>query len=284
MIGWLRSLLQRPKPFQPLIPKPVLASARIVLFCSYSTLPWIPAYVRYSLERLAKTGMQVFLLTNERSFAPADAEWLEQQGITLCMLRNDGFDFGMWGRFLRSVDYQGLERLWLINDSVVFFRDVFSAFLQQAEASDADAFGMTENLEYAAHLQSWCLYLKAPAIAPACEHVFAGGIINHYPRLVRTHEIGLSTHLRKLGFRLQARYREQDFPRPILYMYPELISAGCGFVKRKMLEKSFADYHEAHIRKIGLGAYLDFDYRAHIVEHGQMDQAFKPEQLQTFKA
>ena len=163
------------------------ASNKVALYASYQTGEDLPGYVRFALKHLAETDFKVVLLTNRRTLSNDTYDFLKENHIELFLTENRGFDFGMWRRYLQMqanrTDSAGnyvpglitrdIERLLLINDSIVYYKDKFKAFFERAEKSNADVVSLTSNDEFAPHLQSFFLYMKPAALGVFFLHIFA---------------------------------------------------------------------------------------------------------------
>lgn len=248
-----------------------------ILYASFQLGSVLPGYVRYALSKLAKCG-SVTLITNRRELAPQELAFLEAAGIGLFMTENRGFDFGMWRRYLASVEWNLGEdfRLVLVNDSMVYYRDRFGEFFERAEALGASAVSLTENFEVAHHLQSFFLYLRPEAVGALKRHFAATPEQEDFRGAVRNHEIAFSAQLLAEGLKIEALFKTR---KPILFSYVELIASGAGFVKRKLLQRRFPIADVCHFWiNLEPGA-LYADYAKIIAEKGSLDPDFKLEWL-----
>ena len=253
---------------------------RLALYSSFQQGRVLPGYVRYALDGLARTGFPVVLITNQDDLDHDSRSFLAARGITLFATENRGFDFGMWRRYLATLpepDRGALERLVLVNDSVVYFRDVFPAFFERAEGKDADMVSLSSNADFGFHLQSFFLYMKPRAIAAFLEHIFSTDDQGVYWDAVMNMEVGLSREMLRKHLVLEPLFR---FDTPFDFSYEKLILMQAGFVKRKLLEKRYTFGQTLYFLRNNRRA-LDLDYRALILGHGGMDVNFRPEWLVT---
>ena len=218
---------------------------KIALYASYQTGEEIPGYVRYALAHLAKTDFKVVLLTNERTLSQASYEFLADNNIELFLTQNHGFDFGMWKRYLHmqaisNSENENIERLLLINDSVVYYQDKFEEYFEQAEKSHADVVSLTSNDEFAPHLQSFFLYMKPAALGVFFMHLFETPEQENFYDVTRRLEVALSEKFGEADVKMESLYHTE---RPVFFAYKELIEQGAGFIKRKLLQRRF-DYEE----------------------------------------
>lgn len=243
---------------------------KIALYASYQTGEEIPGYVRYALAHLAKTDFKVVLLTNERSLSQASYEFLADNGIELFLTQNHGFDFGMWKRYLHmqaisNSENENIERLLLINDSVVYYQDKFEEYFEQAEKSHADVVSLTSNDEFAPHLQSFFLYMKPAALGVFFMHLFETPEQENFYDVTRRLEVALSEKFGEADVKMESLYHTE---RPVFFAYKELIEQGAGFVKRKLLQRRFSYEEKKHFVRYHAYDALNENYLALIKKAG----------------
>lgn len=256
---------------------------RKILYASYQTGESLPGYVKYALESLCSTGYSVAYLTNERDLDPASHAFLDSHRIELFFTENRGYDFGMWKRYIQytaKFRREEWERLVLVNDSVVYFQNRFLAFFNMAEESPADVVSLTENDEFAPHLQSFFLYFKAQAISPFCQRLLDEPEGENFYDTVKRLEVGTSVFLREKGLSLAALFHTQ---RPVLFSYAELIERKCGFVKRKLLEGRWTRPEVFFFFDGNAREALQANYIECIQKFGSPDSDFDPKWLPGFK-
>ena len=269
-----------PPPVQPVEPSSPPPAGR-VLYASFQTGPALPGFIRYALASLARTGWPVVLLTNRRELDGDSLNFLARNRIDLFLTENRGFDFGMWRRYLDSIPEtvrQTWSRLLLINDSVVYFRDVLPGFLAQAEAVAADLVSLTANPDYGFHLQSFFLYFKPRALTQLFLHLAETPDSATYDEAVKNMEIGLSRRMLQAGLTLAPLFQP---PQHIHFSYETLIRTSAGFVKRRFMEKRLGIPEMLYFWKNGAGRVLDTDFARLIREAGNPDPAFRAEWLRT---
>ena len=235
---------------------------KVILYASYQTGPELPGYVRFALQHLSKTPFRVVLLTNKRELSPDTLSFLEDHNIFLYLTENHGFDFGMWRRFLKDLangkssfnTLSGISRLVLMNDSIVYYQNRFQEFLDRAEASDADAIGLTQSEEYRQHLQSFFLYLKTEALGAFYMHLLETPEQENYYDVVHRLEIGMAN------------------------AFEDLIPQGAGFVKRKLLQHRFNLKEKLSFVRHEAIDILNANYHEMIMKAG-IDKDFKEEWL-----
>jgi hypothetical protein len=254
-------------------------SLNIALYASYQTGEEIPGYVRYALEHLSKTDFKVVLLTNERTLSQASYEFLADNNIELFLTQNHGFDFGMWRRYLHmqaisnsvngSVNEPNtagnIERLLLLNDSVVYYQDKFQEYFDRAEKSHADVVSLTSNDEFAPHLQSFFLYMKPAALGVFLMHLFETPEQENFYDVTRRLEVALSEKFAEAEVKMESLYHTE---RPVFFAYKELIEQGAGFVKRKLLQRRFSYEEKKHFVRYHAYDALNENYLALIKKVG----------------
>ena len=262
---------------------------KIALYASYQEGENLPGYVRYALGRLAKTDFKVVLLTNERPLSQETYEFLADNDIELFLTQNHGFDFGMWRRYLHmqaisnSVNGSSdepntagnIERLLLINDSVVYYQDKFEEYFRRAEESSADVVSLTSNDEFAPHLQSFLLYMKPAALGVFFMHIFETPEQTEFYDVTRRLEVGLSEKFAEAEVKMEALYHTE---RPVFFAYKELIEQGAGFIKRKLLQRRFSYEEKKHFVRYHAYDALNENYHA-LVEKSGLAPDFKKEWL-----
>lgn len=258
-------------------------SSKIILYASYQTGDTLPGYVQFALRHLAETDFRVVLLTNKRPLSAETMKFLEENEIHLYLTENHGFDFGMWRRFLKDlangrgdfVTLDGISRLLLVNDSIVYFQNNFAEFIRRAEASTADVVSLTQNDEVRPHLQSFFLYIKQEALGAFYLHLLETPEQETFYDVVHRLEIGMANVFEEAEVQTAALYRTH---LPILFAYPELIAQGCGFVKRKLLQRRFDIKEKIHFIRHKAYHSLNADYRALAIDAG-LAPDFKEEWL-----
>ncbi len=245
-----------------------------ILYSSFQTGPALPGYIRYALTSFARSGMPVVLLTNRRELDEESKQFLAANGIELFLTENDGFDFGMWRRFINATP-EGVRNAWsrilLANDSVVYFRDTIPDFIAQAEMNDADMVSLTANPNLGFHLQSFFLYLKPRAIHELFRHLSTGASSTGYWDTIKSMEVGLSRRMVESGLKIAPLFRTS---KHIDFSYEELIRQGAGFVKRRFVDGRYKHSSPTYFWKNGEARAIELDYVRLIREAGNLDPAF----------
>ncbi|MBR4348452.1 MAG: hypothetical protein IKP90_05870 [Fibrobacter sp.] len=261
---------------------------KIALYASYQTGKDLPGYVRFALRHLAATDFHVVLLTNDRELSEETYKFIADNDIELFLTQNHGFDFGMWHRYLKlkvnnptagvaQESMGNLDRLLVLNDSIVYFQNNFEKFFAEAEKSTADVVSLTSSNEIYPHLQSFFLYMKQPALGAFFMHLFETPEQEDFLSTVRHMEIGLSEKFVEAEVRMEALYPTEG---KALFSARELIEQGAGFIKRKLLQRRFNFDEKVYFIRMGAKDVLNTDYAA-IVKQAGLAHDFKEEWLPT---
>ena len=259
---------------------------KVALYASYQTGKDLPGYVRFALRHLAATDFHVVLLTNDRELSEDTYKFIADNDIELFLTRNHGFDFGMWHRYLKlkvnnpaaegAQEAMGnLDRLLVLNDSIVYFQNNFEKFFAEAEKSNADVISLTSSNEIYPHLQSFFLYMKQPALGVFFMHLFETPEQDDFMSTVRNMEIGLSEKFVEAEVRMEALYPTEGTAR---FSAKELIEQGTGCIKRKLLQRRFNFDEKVYFIRMGAKDALNTDYAA-IVKQAGLAHDFKEEWL-----
>ncbi|WP_144063689.1 hypothetical protein [Fibrobacter sp. UWR2] len=261
---------------------------KIALYASYQTGKDLPGYVRFALRHLAATDFHVVLLTNDRELSEETYKFIADNDIELFLTQNHGFDFGMWHRYLKlkvnnptagvaQESMGNLDRLLVLNDSIVYFQNNFEKFFAEAEKSTADVVSLTSSNEIYPHLQSFFLYMKQPALGAFFMHLFETPEQEDFLSTVRHMEVGLSEKFVEAEVRMEALYPTDG---KALFSARELIEQGAGFIKRKLLQRRFNFDEKVYFIRMGAKDALNTDYAA-IVKQAGLAHDFKEEWLPT---
>lgn len=257
---------------------PELINTTRILYASHQIGTELPGYIQFTLERLVKAGFKTTLITTQSRLNKESQTYLSSIGVDTWITENSGFDFGMWRRYWLSmppVERHRWERLLLINDSVIYFRDRFAEFIQRAEALPADMVSLSGNPDYGFHLQSYFIYLKSTAIPIFERHIQKQQDASDYWSAVTKMEIGLSSSVIEANLLIAPVFHTNC---PFDFCYEHFIRQGGGFIKRKLLQKRYtlgqALYFFLHSRKT-----LTIDYNLLIRTQGQMHPEFNDEWL-----
>jgi lipopolysaccharide biosynthesis protein len=213
----------------------------ICFFSSYSTQEAITYYIKFYLEELLNHFSEVVFITNERPIDESDINYLQSKKIPLMLVKNEGYDFGMWFKGFMAYPMEAYDRVGLVNDSAILFKPLDATF-EWVNKNDLDFCGLIDSLDIQYHLQSYFLIINKKAIIPTFNYFKRTGLVNGYNEVIKAYEIGLSAHLISEGFKIGAMYnRRHSFPsaNPSFFMLTELINDGIPLIKKKILFNTY---------------------------------------------
>jgi lipopolysaccharide biosynthesis protein len=234
----------------------------ICLFSSYFTTAHVPYYVQYYVLQLRKHFDKFVFITNEKELNNRSVDFFRENQIELDLVKNEGFDFGMWGKAMEKYPVLQFDYVALINDSCILFRPLDSDF-DRIQNSTAQVHGMILSDRYATHLQSFFLVLHGPAIALAKSYFQTTGLVAEYREVIQKYEIGLSQHFIQQGFELESLYNKgfSSFPKnPSFARVRELIEEGMPMIKKKIVYRNFRGLEYYWVVRMG----FDTDYRKYV--------------------
>lgn len=220
----------------------------LCLFVTYAPVPRLKRHVVRHVEALLEAGVKVVLVAN----TPLPPDRLEVDPPLLDRLTglyvraNEGFDFAAWAHALRLLEDRlgGCERIVLTNDSIVgpLRPGQLVELFARIRASTADVLGLTENSEPRPHLQSFFLVFQRRALS-APHFVPFWRSVRSLPRkelVIDFYETWLTEQLSSGGLRCEPLFQLSGRGEPgandVYYRWPQLIEAGCPFVKTSVLE------------------------------------------------
>lgn len=213
----------------------------ICLYSSYFEGPEIPYYVRYYLEQLRPYFTEMVFVTNRKELSAESNKFLVYHEIELMEVKNEGFDFGMWSKALEQKNVKDFDRLAFINDSCILYKDP-KEFFSWLEKTDADYCGMVDSNAISYHLQSYFVVAKKNAIPEVLNYFKQHGIKKDVHEVIRDYEVGLSSHLIKTGYKLDACYSTKEYKgeySPTYFWAMEMIERGMPLIKKKIIYSSF---------------------------------------------
>lgn len=213
----------------------------LCLYSSYFSGSEIPYYVRYYLEQLVPHFSKIIFINNRKELAANSLSFLKQHGIEVMMVANEGYDFGMWGKAIASKNIVDYDRVALINDSCILFKNLHQDFKRINESS-ADYIGMIISDRYATHLQSFFLIVGKRALPVLKAHFEEHGMITNYRNLIQVYEIGLAQRMLKAHMIVEALYNNEHrdcAKNPSFALAHELIEEGMPMIKKKIVFRNF---------------------------------------------
>lgn len=231
----------------------------LCLFSSYFNAPDVPYYVEYYLLQLRKHFTRVVFLTNEKSM---NMTFFEQHGIECMIVKNEGYDFGMWGKAMQALPVSNYDYLALINDSCILFKPLDDDMQRMAQGT-ADVYGMVLSDRFATHLQSYFLVMNKKALMLAKTYFDHTGLITEYREVIQRYEIGLSQHFLQSGLKLEGLYNKgfSAFPKnPSFARIEALIDEGMPMIKKKIVFRNYRGLEYYWVVRMDFNA----DYRSYV--------------------
>lgn len=252
---------------------------RLVVFAHYDAQGEVKRYVQHNLRALrAECARLVFVST--AALQPTDLARIGGLCDEIVLRDNVGFDFTMWRQVLDRTDLAAWDELVLANSSV--FGPVFplGPVFERMATRPCDAWGMTENDDFAWHLQSYFLVFRSAVLRSPIFRQFWDSVLPYRDKeqVIRSYEIGLSRLLLDHGFRLEA-FAPREGERagwpfslggrgrrvnPTCGLPVPLLRAGMPFVKAELLRDNPFDVElEPVIRELARSGFdfslLQFD-------------------------
>jgi hypothetical protein len=212
----------------------------ICFFSSYFKRSAVPYYVKFYLLELNRHYSQlVFITTDDKQISSVDKKWLDQNQIELMLVKNEGYDFGMWYKAFKRYDANSFDQIGLVNDSCILFKKLDPVF-EWINKSEGDYFGLVDSSQVAHHIQSYFLVIKKKAIPFIIDHFNKNGILQNITDVIIKYEVGLSQYLINNSLVIKAMYSNMDQPgdyNPSFIKAHELILRGIPVIKRKVIRR-----------------------------------------------
>jgi hypothetical protein len=213
----------------------------ICFFSSYFKGNEIPYYIKFYLEELSVHFSETVFITTEKDLLPTDKSFLEKKNIQLMLVKNEGYDFGMWYKAFEKYKTDTYDYIGLVNDSCVLFKKLDFVF-DYFNKEKPDYFGLTDTYLLDYHVQSYFLLIGKKAIPFLKEYFSKNGIIHQLDNVIKTYEIGLSQFMIKQGMNVKALYsytRENGQYNPTLLNAKSLIEQGYPLVKKRIISREY---------------------------------------------
>ncbi len=243
-------------------PPGVRTPMRLALYAHYNTRPLVARHVLYYVEQLHHVGFQICFISN----SPLSAA--SENALLACCRRiiqreNVGFDFSMWQQALAGYDLAHIDELLLTNSSIIGPLRPLEPLWESPLIDRCDFWGLTDNCELSAHLQSYFLVFRRRVVASECFARFWAAVLPYAEKdqVIRNYEVGLTRWLDQHGFtwaplfpreairrlyrqryslphRIRDRLDKRGLPGANTTLrYPQiLIEAGMPFLKAALLQ------------------------------------------------
>ncbi len=241
----------------------------VCLYSSFVSGDGIPYYVRYYLEQLRPHFVKLIYITNERNLRPEALSYLETQKIELLLVKNEGYDFGMWYKAIQKLEselnqpvYECFSKIALINDSCILFKDLKHDF-DEIEKSNALYHGMVISDRYATHIQSFFLVIRNEAIKVLAAYFQRNGLVTDYRQVIQRYEIGLTQEMIRCGIPIHSLYNTHNrafHKNPSFALVRQLIEEGMPLVKKKIVFRNYRGLEYYWVVRMN----FDTDYRKYV--------------------
>ncbi len=212
----------------------------ICFFSSYFKGDSLPYYCEIYLLELKKHFNEVVLLTTKKPNLSA-CNILNENGIELFIVNNEGFDFGMWSKAFDKYPVENYDRIALVNDSCILFAPL-NRFMDWVNTTSADCYAISESHAISYHLQSYFMLLNKKAILALKNHFKQTGIQANIGDVIRKYEIGISTTWLTNGLVLKAFLSNNGYQgefSPYYYLIDAHLKQGSPMIKKKIIYSSY---------------------------------------------
>ncbi|MES2568229.1 MAG: rhamnan synthesis F family protein [Bacteroidota bacterium] len=249
----------------------------ICLFSSYFNQSSIPYYVRFYLENIIPYFSETLFITNEKELDEESLYFLNVNNISILIVKNEGWDFGMWYKAISQLDEREYQQIALVNDSCILFKKP-THFFDWLKQSKADVCGVTDSSAIHYHIQSYFVVFNQKAIPEMVAYFNQYQLLRDVKEVIEIYEVGLSKLLQSKGLKLDACYSTKEYTgefSPTFYLADKLLKDGIPMIKKKIIFSSYrkpelftlarmnfnidADYYINLIKKINSGILIDFN-------------------------
>jgi len=165
------------------------------------------------MRALKAAGRTVILVSNSPKFPDDQVERARPHCALIAWRHNRGYDFGAYRDGILLVpDYDALNSVIFINDSIYGPFQPLRPLLKKANAAKADVWGMTDSWDTRWHLQSYFLLFHKPALqnAKVREMWARWNHVQSKSWVVNKLEIGLTGRLETAGLACAALFPYRD--------------------------------------------------------------------------
>ena len=177
------------------------------VFVNFDAHGIVDRHVLHHLGALRTEGYEIIFVCNSPSLADAEIAKLRTFCREIVLRDNRGYDFGAWKAGIsRLDDLAHLDHLIIANDSVYGPLRPLGPMIAAMRSRGYDFWGITESIEVRPHLQSYFICFEASVLRSSVFRRFWDNfpLYSEKFRVIFAGEIGLSTRLRRAGFRMGA--------------------------------------------------------------------------------
>jgi lipopolysaccharide biosynthesis protein len=167
--------------------------------------------VLYYLREIRKLGFRVCFISNS-ALSVESENALHACCERVIQRENTGYDFCMWKRALAEYDILQFDELFLTNSSIVGPLQALAPLWENQAVGDSDFWGLTDNTDYAPHLQSYFLVFRRRVIESECFGQFWKSVLPYTDKdqVIRSYELGITLWLEQHGFRWKPLYPQRE--------------------------------------------------------------------------
>lgn len=225
---------------------------RVCLFSSYSESIKIDNYVKYYLSELKKYFDTIVFITNQRALDNDALLYLNENLITLKMVQNMGYDFGMYYNVIKDLDTFNVSQLALVNDSCYLFKPL-NTFFNWYSLQNVDCAGFTDSVYKGRHIQSYFLLFSKRVIPFVKQYFMKNGIITDVHKLIETYEIGMCQAMISEGYTIDSMFKQSEFNNNSNIMTENaflLLQKGIPLIKRKLVLNTFREDEISYLEHV----------------------------------
>ncbi len=233
----------------------------LCIFLHYSKFPRIPHYVRIYLHELSQHFDLVLFVANSES--DREEEFFSEKNISTMLVKNEGYDLGMFHKAFLTIDPNEFSQIACINDSNILFNKLQPIF-NWSKNHSFDFWGLIDSHEIpwfsshpdSYHIQSHFIVFNRKAIEKLPDFFKTLDFDRIYNEkdtaklrqtVINNWEIGLSRFLISKGLIYGSYIDSQLFAKDFSSgkkinithkLYPELIRAGYPLIKKKVISRN----------------------------------------------
>ena len=223
-----------------------LTGKEVCIYTAYEPSGCLADYKRSYLNAIKKEGFFIVLVIVLDDIE-TDVSINGLEFVDGVLIRgNQGFDFSAWAAVMSLMPSIWSSKLLLLtNDSVFGPSNSFGKVILNIRESDSDIVGLTESLEYDAHLQSYFLVFKTKALGSKLFRTYWEEIKNLRKKsdVIQSYEIKFTLFCKCIGLKCVALFPYEpdsiDYSRniknPLHYQWRSLVERGFPFVKVELL-------------------------------------------------
>jgi lipopolysaccharide biosynthesis protein len=198
---------------------------RVALYAHYSNNDVVAKHVFYYLMKLREFGFQVCFISNS-PISFSSEELLKGICERIIQRENVGYDFSMWQQGLSHYERSQMDELLLTNSSIIGPFAPLACLWQRTELGECDLWGLTDNCDYARHIQSFFIVFRRNLIQSEAFARFWASVLPYTDKaqVIRSYEMGLTSWFQQNGVKWQAAFPQEKTWSSYLESQPEEIS------------------------------------------------------------